>query len=168
MTRILKLGLISGIFFFLLITGFSLFIPPHIRISRAINIGSSSDSILNNIAGIEKWKYWYPGFDTLALQELEKKDGKLLSVKTKGISIVLSELKESRVVAEFRSGRKKPVIQRWETISHPGTDSVTLQWGMDFRLCWYPWEKFSSLMFEKRYGAQMEQGLTNLKTILEN
>jgi hypothetical protein len=38
---------------------------------------------------------------------------------------------------------------------------------MDFRLSWYPWEKFSSLFYEKTYGAMMERGLNDLKKRLE-
>jgi len=42
-----------------------------------------------------------------------------------------------------------------------------VQWWMDFKLRWYPWEKFSSLFFENIYGAQMEKGLDNLKRLAE-
>jgi hypothetical protein len=38
---------------------------------------------------------------------------------------------------------------------------------MDFRLRWYPWEKFSSLLFEKSYGLTMEKGLNNIKKLSE-
>jgi hypothetical protein len=165
--RLIKLGLISIIFFALLITGFSLFIPSRIIISKAINIGVKRDSIKNQLVGIENWKKWYPGFDTLQLLELDKKNGKVLSAKTMGISIVLSSITDSVIVAEFRSNTKKPIINNWQTITYPHTDSVTLQWSMNFRLKWYPWEKFSSLLLEKRYGPQMEQGLANLKGLLE-
>ncbi len=74
--KLIKLGLISVIFFALLITGFSLFIPSHVIISKAINIGVKRDSINNQLVGIEKWKNWYPGFDTLQLEELDNQNGK--------------------------------------------------------------------------------------------
>ena len=166
--RLIKLGLISIVFFGLLITGFSLFIPSHVVISKAINIGAKRDSINNQLVGIEKWKNWYPGFDTLQLLELGKENGRVLSAKTKGISIVLTEIKDSVIVAEFTSDAKRPIMSNWHSITYPHTDSVTLQWSMDFHLKWYPWEKFSSLLLEKRYGPQMEQGLANLKALLEN
>jgi hypothetical protein len=38
---------------------------------------------------------------------------------------------------------------------------------MQFKLRWYPWEKFASLLFEKQYGTQMEAGLNKLKAYLE-
>jgi len=61
----------------------------------------------------------------------------------------------------------KPVISGFKTIRHPG-DSLTLQWYMDFKLKWYPWEKFRSLFYENIYGVQMEQGLHNLKELAKN
>jgi hypothetical protein len=151
-----------------MITGFSLFIPSHVIISKAINIGGARDSINGQIADIEKWKYWYPGFDTLQLIELDKKNNAVISAKTKGISIVLSEILDTIIVAEFRAETKRPIINKWQTITYQHTDSITLHWSMDFHLKWYPWEKFSSLLLEKRYGPQIEQGLANLKTLLEN
>jgi hypothetical protein len=38
---------------------------------------------------------------------------------------------------------------------------------MDFKLRWYPWEKFKSLFFENIYGAHLERGLGNLKELSE-
>ena len=59
------------------------------------------------------------------------------------------------------------VISGFKTIRHSG-DSLTLQWYMDFKLKWYPWEKFRSLFYENIYGVQMEQGLSNLKELAKN
>ena len=169
--RFLKLAFISFIFLFLLITGISLFIPSHIRISRAINIAASGDSIFSQIRYLEKWKNWYPGFDTLPLLTIDTKEGHVLSAKAPGqVTIMVSDNKKDGaigIIAEFRS-KRTPLINGWKTISYPGTDSVTLQWFMDFKLRWYPWEKFSSLMFENIYGPRMEKGLANLKALLEN
>jgi hypothetical protein len=166
--RLLKLAFISFIFLFLLITGFSLFIPSHVRISKAINIASGADSILGQVSDIGKWKNWYPGFDTLPLLLVDMKDGHVLSAKAPGaITIVVTDIQKDEVIAELRSGNRKPLINGWKTISYPGTDSVTVQWYMDFKLRWYPWEKFSSLLFESNYGGRMEMGLGNLKKLLE-
>jgi hypothetical protein len=59
----------------------------------------------------------------------------------------------------------RPVLNGFKFIKHAQGDSVTLQWFMDFRLRWYPWEKFRSLFYENIYGVQMEQGLGNLKEL---
>ena len=61
---IIKLGFISLIVFALLITGISLFIPSNIRISKALEITASKDSLLVQIANPVNWKNWYPGADS--------------------------------------------------------------------------------------------------------
>jgi len=77
--RLIKLAFISITFFALLITGISLFFPSQVTISKAINIGVSRDSILNQIRNIDNWKKWYAGFDTLPLVAVEQKNGNTVS-----------------------------------------------------------------------------------------
>jgi hypothetical protein len=69
-------------------------------------------------------------------------------------------------VQYFNPGRET-LLSSWELHRYASTDSVTLQWYMDFHNKWYPWEKFRSLFYEKTYGSMMETGLKNLKTELE-
>jgi len=47
-------------------------------------------------------------------------------------------------------------------------DSVTVQWYFDFHFAWYPWEKFTSLVYDKQLGPVMEQSLINLKHYSES
>lgn len=168
--RIIKLGLLSIIFLSLLITGMSLFIPSHIRISKAINLKAGKDAILAQIKDASKWKNWYPGLDSAKILYtsgmakgiiLDDKD----SLQPVYIGIISEE--ENEIKAQLVTKNMRPVINGWKTISYTNSDSVTLQWYMDFYLRWYPWEKFASLLLEKSYGNKMEQGLTNLKKIIE-
>jgi hypothetical protein len=39
---------------------------------------------------------------------------------------------------------------------------------MDFKLPWYPWQKFGSLFYENTYGQMMQNGLANSKNRLKN
>jgi hypothetical protein len=73
------------------------------------------------------------------------------------------EQTDSTLVYQLQQSGRKRVINGWELYGGPASDSLTLQWYMDFQLGWYPWEKFSSLFYEKTYGAMMERGLLNLK-----
>ena len=168
--RFIKLGIISFIFLFLLITGISLFIPSHIRISKAINIGASKDSLFAQIRDPSNWKNWYPGMDSakpMYVQGVVK--GMILDNKDSSHPIYLgiTKIAEDEVTAEFVSGRMRPIVNVWRTISYPSKDSIVLQWYMDFHLRWYPWEKFSSLVLEKSYGTRMEQGLSRLKQLVQ-
>jgi hypothetical protein len=61
----------------------------------------------------------------------------------------------------------KKIPTGWQIVPAIDSNSVTVQWYIDFHLHWYPWEKFTSFMFEKVYNPQLKQGLDNLKAFVE-
>ncbi|HOZ67849.1 MAG TPA: SRPBCC family protein [Chitinophagaceae bacterium] len=162
--RLIKLAFISFFVFFLLITGISLFFPSHVRISKAIDINAPRDSVRAMISQPLHWKNWYPGADTLALYEA---DGVIKGIRMPGNQVLMiTGFNDSTVMAANSSSGTERASMGWNLIqSNPKT--VTVQWYMDFKLRWYPWEKFSSLLLEKRYGPVMEQGLAKLKTTVQ-
>ena len=163
--RVIKLAIISFIFLFTIVTLISLFIPGHIRISKAINTSVQAAEVYKYIDKPSNWKVWHPALKNLPADEItELKDG---SVKIKGTTISVAERKQDEIVFNIIQEKSSPVISGMKMISHPQSDSLTLQWYMDFKLKWYPWEKFKSLFYENIYGVQMEQGLANLKQLLE-
>jgi hypothetical protein len=169
--RFIKLGIISIVVLSLFITGMSLFIPSHIRLSKAINIKADKDSILGQIRDAAKWKNWYPGTDTARLfYHNGAATGVILDDKDTAHPVYIHITRETpdEVEAELVTNKMKPVVNGWKTISYPTTDSITLQWYMDFHLRWYPWEKFRSLILERSYGPKMEKGLSNLSMRLQS
>lgn len=143
--KIIKLGFISILAFAILITVFSLFIPSHIRISKATDINVSKELIMAQVSDTANWRNWYPGADTV-------------KVKSE-----ISGITDSSLVIN-RKGRSESGF----VFHNSGfTGTTTVQWYMDVQLRWYPWEKFSSLLLEKRYGPLMEKGLDNLKRHFE-
>ena len=137
---------------------------------RAINIHASVSEVWRQVDDLRSWKEWNPFFSRLSPDEIEYIDtshGKPPAMKIKETLIQLKEIKTDERIFVMLTKGKNPVINGWKFISHSGNDSATLQWYIDFNLRWYPWEKFASLLFEKSYGAQMEQGLSNMKKIVE-
>jgi len=169
--RILRLIIISFILFFLLGTAFSLMIPSHVRISKAINIKGDKDTIMAAIKDPARWKEWYPGQDSTQLLYV---DGQVKGVvmkkadSTELAHIIITKSSADEVNAEFEGKKQRPVQNVWRTIKYASNDSVTLQWYMEFHLHWYPWEKFASLMLEGSYAPIMEKGLHNIKRNVEN
>jgi len=163
--RIIKLAIISFVFFFLLITGISLFFPAHIRISRAIDINANKDSVLGQINDVTKWKNWYPGADSLDFLYI---NGIIKGIKTDSLQgVMIQEVNDSAVLARhvgLNSGKSET---GWNIFTTSIPNTVTVQWFMDFHLKWYPWEKFSSMLLENRYGPMLEQGLAKLKKVVE-
>ncbi len=163
--RIIKLGIISIIVFALLFTGISLLFPSHVRISKAIDITTDKDSLMIQIADATKWKNWYPGADTLPLLFIEGKVSGIITDSMQGL--IIKEVNDSAVLAMNVGFHLKRGESGWNIFPGHIPNSFTVQWYMDFHLRWYPWEKFSSLLLEKRYGPMMEQGLDRLKALLE-
>jgi hypothetical protein len=121
---------------------------------------------MNQISNVSNWKTWYPGADSLKLYyEVNVAKGLVLDEQRKRY-LVLREKKDDEVIAEYLLPNKK-IPTGWLVAANAESNSVTIQWYMDFHLRWYPWEKFSSFMFEKVYHPQLQQGLDNLKRLLE-
>jgi hypothetical protein len=150
--RLIKLALISFIFLSGIITVISLFIPSHIKISRAVHIKAPKDSLAALIASQGGWSQWNPVF--------MRPDPQHPPINTR-FTLVTDTL----VQAEWQQGKKSPVLTTWRIYEIPQMDSLTVHWSMDFHQGWLPWKKFESLFFDKAYGGLMDEGLGNLKVL---
>lgn len=166
--RFIKLGLLSIILLFLLITIFSLFIPSQVRISKAIDIQASKEQTVKFLNEPVKLKEWYPGADSMDFLKVEGEIRGLIIDRKKSLAIEIITENDSMVIAKFTGPVGRKMESGWNIFSGVTTGIVTVQWWMDFRLRWYPWEKFSSLFFENIYGSEMEKGLGRLKQLLES
>jgi polyketide cyclase/dehydrase/lipid transport protein len=164
--RIFRFIVISVVVLFIIITIISLFIPSHVRISRGIQINSSKDSVMKQVGDVSNWKNWYPGADSLKLYYEDNVIKGLILDEQRKRYLVLRDKKNDEVKAEYLLLNKK-IPTGWLVATNDESNSVTIQWYMDFYLRWYPWEKFSSFMFERIYHPQLQQGLDNLKRLLE-
>ena len=166
--RVIKLAILSFIFLFLLVTTISLFIPSHIRISRATDINSTKQEVMGFISDPLKWKEWYPGADSLDIIYIEGKPMGILLDSSGLIGLSIFTINDSVVtVGEVGMSATQRMEMGWKVLSGGNENNVVTQWYMDFKLRWYPWEKFKSLFFENIYGAHMERGLANLKELSE-
>ena len=147
--RVIKLAIISFVIIFFIIFLISLLFPLQIRISRATNLPNNRERIFSLL---KNEPVWHPAYQDSASSAQMKKLQKTIPVQT-----------DSTLVYTMRQAGRKTVNNGWQIYGEPASDSLTLQWYMDFRLSWYPWEKFSSLFYEQTYGAMMEKGLSNLK-----
>ena len=164
--RVIKLAILSFIFLFLLVTIISLFIPSHIRVSKATDINNTKEVVMGFITDPLKWKEWYPGADSLNILYIEGKPMGVIIDSMEGLSI--GEINDSTVTAKnVGTGANRQLETGWKIFPGSGNNVTTVQWYMDFKLKWYPWEKFKSLFYENIYGVHMEQGLANLKELSE-
>lgn len=168
--KIFRLFILSILILFLVVTAISLLIPSHVRISRAANIRATAAEVWQQVDDMRSWSQWNPFFAQVAPGEIGYGDtsgGKLPAMKIGATLIEMKERKSDERVFVMQVEGKKQVLNGWRFINQAGSDSATLQCYIDFNLRWYPWEKFASLLFEKSYGVQMEQGLNNIKKNVE-
>src|SRR5215203_2973025 len=115
--RYIKLAFISFFVLFLLITGISLLIPSHIRISKAINIAGDKDSVMALVKYPARWKNWYPGLDTAKLFYLGGEvKGILLDSRDSlhAAYIAITKTTPDEVTADFVTQKMRPVVNGWK------------------------------------------------------
>ncbi len=159
--KFIKLALISAVVLFLLVTALASLLPSHIRISRAINIRATPQQISARLADFKSWKEWNEYVKALAQAEVTAD-----SIHAPELSIVMKQVKPGSVETVWhqqRNGKKFPGVFNLIT----SQSVTTVQWYFEFHFKWYPWEKFSSITYDKQIGPQMEASLENLRKILE-
>jgi hypothetical protein len=161
--RLLKLLLISIVVFGLLILGLSLLFPSQVRISRAIDIDVTKEKILNGVGNLQQWQYWN---DMTAKEELTNKRFSDSLFSSDQMLVKLISASPEAVITNWNRNQNESITSGFQLIG--GENSTTVQWYFDFKLKWYPWEKFGSIIFDKQLGPPMESSLTNLKKFMEN
>lgn len=160
--RVVKLGLISIVGLFIVILGISLLIPSEVRISRAINITAPKDSIYDRLGDLRYWKQWnkLTNAETVPDQQYSANIFTSDDLTVKLLETLPDTIKTSW---QQKGGQTIPSGFNLHTVDN----TTVVQWYFDFRLKWYPWEKFGSIIFDKQLGPPMEQSLAELKKLLE-
>src|SRR4051794_20838484 len=104
--RIIKLGLISAVFLFLLITAISLLLPSTVNISRAIDIDAPVDSIYKNINDVSRWVTWFANYDSSMASTSPNTIGKGASITIKNTRITIVDSKADKIKTSWQSGSK--------------------------------------------------------------
>ena len=161
--RLVKLGLISFLGLFLVIFLLSLLIPSAMRVSRAITINAPADTVLNYIKDIREWPRWNVLLKNEELTAVQLERDLFSSAEMK-IRIMATDT-TGLVQSQWERTNQAPIQSGMHATS---TGNVTIvQWFFDFRVNWYPWEKFGSIVFDKELGPPMEISLDQLKKIAE-
>ena len=145
MKRIILLVLISLGALFLLVTLISSFFPSHIRVSRAIDIHANPDSVSLVLKLADYWEAVLPAGTPTSIHAQSDSTLHLLIKSTSAIQMATG----------------------YQILKGPVNTSCSVQRYYDFYFDWYPWEKFSSLLVESRFGAALESELHQLKEKLE-
>jgi len=152
--------LLSILLLFLLVTGLGLFLPSHVTISRAVNVQAPRATVHALLASPARWQQWFPGADSLPL--VKKNDRVAGIAMPNGNMLTIRSLSDSTIVVQGLQTATVDGDMGFKLLG-AATGIVTVQWYMNFYFDWYPWERFSSLLLENKFGSVMERGLKQLQ-----
>ena len=159
--NIIKLAIISVVVLFLLMTAITSLLPGTVRISRAININAPAQQVHGRLSDLNEWNTWNEYIKAMK-QPVIATD----SIYSAELSIGRRAINPASIETMWhqqRNGKTFPGV--FNLIS--SNSITTVQWYFDFHFRWYPWEKLSSIAYDKQIGPQMEQSLGNLKELVE-
>ncbi len=161
--RFVKLAIISVIVLFVILTAISSLLPSKVLVSRAIDIQAPVNTIREQVFQLKNWQNWMTDArGEKAAYQLTANGG--LSIGETTIQKISAN--DSTLVSEWSAS---PVMKAtFRIIDHHNADSIiTVQWQMEQKVKWYPWQKFASITKDEIWGGSMEKSLDNLKKLVE-
>jgi hypothetical protein len=157
--RLVKLMVISFLVLATIVTAISALFPSTVIVSRAIEVGATSQQIAHFTTDLNEWNKWMSEWKE---NKVTWKDSTLY-IGTQTIKRVA--VSDSAVIYDWVATGQRPYIVKFEWISlQPGI--YVVHWTFEQHVRWYPWEKFQTLLNEKVLGYKMEMELANLRDVL--
>ncbi len=150
--RVIKLGIISVIVFFVLFTLGGLLLPSHNVVSRAVNIKAKPVSILPLVQDKKQWYLWMEGMDSATVDKRQQ--------------VQIISVSDSLIVANWNTAEAN-YLTKFRLIYNTDQSVTIFQWQFEQEVAWYPWERLSSLMNDKILGTLMEKNLARLQLLVE-
>ena len=175
--RLVKMFLFVLTGLFAVITIIGLFIPSSVKISRGIVINADSAKVYHELSDVKDWNKWLPWItsDSGALVQLSpvtNQPGSFL--KWKGLiyksagTITLLQINPD-VITTLYQLKDMNDAEGGFRIRSTGTakQDTEVQWFMEYKLKWYPWERFYGIFMDHIIGPAFDKGLEQLKTYTE-
>ncbi len=160
---------------FAVITIIGLFIPSSVKVSRGTIVHIDSSNVYKELSDVKNWNQWLPWItaDSGALVQTSPVTNATGSFfKWKGVklnsegTITLQSVKpdEILVLHELKDMNNAEGGFRIRSISNNTTEVL---WYMEYKLKWYPWERFFGIFVDKIIGSAFEQGLEQFRNYAE-
>ncbi len=157
--KLIKLGLISVVIIFGIITAMGLLLPSESKISRTVEITKPAKNILpfvNNLFGWQKW--------VMGLEKTNIESGTITRLGKSSLHIYSSTKNE--VIASWVDDKGK-VNRNIIQLIEKGNITI-VNWQFDNKASWFPLDRLGSIVNEKVTGKMMEDNLANLKKVVES
>jgi hypothetical protein len=168
--RFVKPLIIAVLVLFVILSLISLLMPANVRLLRSVTIYAPKNSIQLQVSKLENWPNWQTFLKEPSLKFTVATNGQSAYWEKNGKRHVVrkmeSALNESAFV--FSVNGSQSMEYYFSLLEIGGAENVQLQCAISLHTRWYPWERFSGLLFEQAAGPGIEAALQDLKLICEN
>jgi len=162
--RIFKLAVISAIVLFIIITAISSLLPSQVLVSRAADIKGSAAKVKMQVFDLKNWQKWMTDAKGQRGEYKFNQLANTLDIVATQVSITSAS--DTTLITLWKSSTN--MTGTFRIIDHHRADSLlTIQWQMEQKVKWYPWQKFAAITKDEIWGASMEKSLENLKALVE-
>lgn len=175
--RLIKMFLFVLIGLFAVITIIGLFIPSSVKISRGMIVTADSSKVYKELSDVTNWNKWLPWItaDSGAVFQLSAvtdqpgsyfrwKGMKLNSAGT----ITIQSIKPNEILLLHELKDMNNAEGGFRIRSTGANNNVTeVLWYMEYKLKWYPWERFFGIFTDRIIGSAFDKGLEQFKNYIE-
>lgn len=159
--RFIKLAIISFFVISAIILAISSMMPDEVKIMRSINLPVSKEKAIELVSNMEDWNQWNIFVNDTILDNLQLSKDKISSEQ---LSVIKKEFKNDSLITHWNQNGFDSFDGGF--VFYGDENIAVVQWYFDIKVKWYPWEKFSSTVYEKQIGPVMEKSLERLKGVL--
>lgn len=178
--RLIKLALISAVFFGVLLFLISLLFPANAIVERSGVIDAPMSTVYAELNDLSKWPAWNPWaanetaqhkkfsvpstgqgafFTWTGIQHEDPISGKVT---------ILESHPDKGLTYKMTFNAMRPVDAFFELKPAADGKATAIMWRLETHLGYWPWWKLRGFMADRLTGPQLEAGLTQLKSICES
>lgn len=173
--RLIKMFSIVLVGMFAVITIIGLLIPSSAKVSRGIIVNADSSNVYKEISDVNNWNQWLPWITAdsgAVVQTSVVTNAPGAYFKWKGVklnsagTLTIQSIKPNEILLlhEIKDMNTSEGGLRIRSISSNTTEVL---WYMEYKLKWYPWERFFGIFIDKIIGSAFEQGLEQFRSYTE-
>ncbi|MEJ8818822.1 SRPBCC family protein [Lacibacter sp. H407] len=175
--RLIKMFLFVLLGLFGVVTIIGLFIPSSVKISRGIIVNADSTTMYRELSDVKNWNQWLPWItaDSGAIVQLSAVTNQPGSFfRWQGVkynsagTITIKEINPDEILLLHELKDMNDAKGGFRVRSTGAKGEVTeVLWYMEYKLRWYPWERFYGIFVDHIIGPAFEKGLEQLKNYAE-
>ncbi|XVJ64785.1 MAG: hypothetical protein HEQ40_00925 [Lacibacter sp.] len=161
----------------IMLTMIGLVIPSSVKISRGIIVDADSVKVYQQLSDVKEWGQWMPWVtadEGALVQTSPVTNAPGTFFKWNGLNknnsgtITLLSLSPNLITTKYELKEMNDSEGGFRIRTLPNNLSqCEVQWFMEYKLKWYPWERFYGIFLDHIIGSSFDKGLQELKNYLE-